>query len=84
MIERALDAGLPCSWVTGDAVYGGDRRLRVWLESRDQAFVLAVAKDEPPWWQGPTYVRANVRRSEIEFGALRKVYEALGRRQSTG
>lgn len=59
MIERALDAGLPCSWVTGDAVYGGDRRLRVWLESRDQAFVLAVAKDEPLWWQGPTYVRAD-------------------------
>jgi SRSO17 transposase len=59
MIERALDAGLPCGWVTGDAVYGGDRRLRVWLESRDQAFVLAVAKDEPLWWQGPTYVRAD-------------------------
>lgn len=58
MIERALDAGVPCGWVTGDAVYGGDRRLRVWLESRHQAFVLAVACNELLWWQGPDYVRA--------------------------
>jgi len=58
MIERALDAGVPCGWVTGDAVYGGDRRLRAWLESREQAFVLAVAKNEPLWWQGPSYASA--------------------------
>lgn len=58
MIERALDAGVPCSWVAGDEVYGGDRRLRVWLESREQAFVLAVAKSELLWWQGPQYVKA--------------------------
>jgi SRSO17 transposase len=59
MLERALDAGLPCGWVTGDEVYGGDRDLRVWLESRGQAFVLAVAKSEPLCWQGPKYVRAD-------------------------
>ncbi|MCG1043654.1 IS701 family transposase, partial [Mycetohabitans sp. B8] len=58
MLERALDAGVPCGWVTGDEVYGGDRRLRLWLESRKQPFVMAVAKSEPLWWQGPTYVRA--------------------------
>ena len=59
MLERALDAGLPCGWVTGDEVYGGDRDLRLWLESRGQSFVLAVAKNEPLWWQGPKYVRAD-------------------------
>ena len=58
MIERALDAGVPCGWVTGDAVYGGDRRLRAWLESREQSFVLAVACNEPLWWQGPNYSSA--------------------------
>ena len=58
MIERALDAGLPCGWVTGDEVYGGDRRLRGWLESREQPFVLAVARNEPLWWQGPQYASA--------------------------
>lgn len=49
MIERALDAGVPCGWVTGDEVYGGDRRLRLWLEQRGQAFVLAVPRNEPLW-----------------------------------
>ncbi|MFA5629922.1 MAG: IS701 family transposase [Porticoccaceae bacterium] len=58
MLARALDSGVPCRWVTGDEVYGGDRRLRVWLESREQAFVLAVAKNEPLWWQGPEFVSA--------------------------
>jgi len=32
MLERALAARVPFGWVTGDTVYGGDRRLRVWLE----------------------------------------------------
>lgn len=49
LLERALDAGVPATWVTGDSIYGGDRRLRVWLEQRAQPFVLAVAKDEPLW-----------------------------------
>nr|WP_275365636.1 transposase [Xenorhabdus bovienii] len=50
---------MPCRWVTADAVYGQDRRLRCWLESRYQPFVLAIPKNEPLWWQGPTYVRAD-------------------------
>lgn len=59
MLERALDAGVPCGWVTGDAVYGGDRRLRRWLELREQAFVLAVACNEPLWHAGPNELRAD-------------------------
>ncbi|MDE9541183.1 transposase [Xenorhabdus bovienii] len=58
MLERALDAGVPCRWVTADAVYGRDRRLRYWLGSRHQPFVLAIPKDEKLWWQGPRYVKA--------------------------
>lgn len=58
MIERALDVGVPCGWITGDEVYGRDRHLRVWLESREQAFVLAVARSELLWWQGPQHVKA--------------------------
>ncbi len=42
MLARALDAGVPSAWVTADAVYGGDGRLRRWLEERDLAHVLAV------------------------------------------
>jgi SRSO17 transposase len=34
MLCRALDAGVPASWVTGDEVYGADPTLRAWLEGR--------------------------------------------------
>jgi SRSO17 transposase len=57
MLQRALDAGVPASWVTGDTVYGGDRRLRMWLEEREQPFVLAVKSNEPLWSEGEGGVR---------------------------
>ncbi len=47
MLGRALDAGVPVAWVTGDEVYGGDRSLRLFLEERRQPFVLAVRSNEP-------------------------------------
>jgi SRSO17 transposase len=34
MLQRALDAGVPASWVTADEAYGGDPALRGWLEGR--------------------------------------------------
>src|SRR5215813_627192 len=53
MIERALAAGVPCKWLTGDEVYGNDRRLRVWLEEQDLFHVLAVSSGQHVWvgWQ---------------------------------
>ena len=42
MLARALDAGVPVAWVTADEVYGGDGRLRRWLEEHDLPHVLAV------------------------------------------
>src|SRR5687768_10684587 len=42
MLARALDAGVPFAWVTGDEVYGGDRRLRLWLEEHEVPHVLAI------------------------------------------
>lgn len=58
MVLRALDAGVPCGWVTGDSIYGGDRTLRVSLEQREQPFVLAVPANEPLWRDGPQYLEA--------------------------
>ena len=58
MIERALAAGAPCGWVTGDEVYGSDRKLRRWLESRPMAYVLAVASDQRLW--GPDLAQHRV------------------------
>lgn len=52
MLTRALDAGVPAAWVTGDEVYGGDRRLRMLLEQRGQPFVLTVRSNEPLFYFG--------------------------------
>jgi SRSO17 transposase len=49
MLERAFEAGVPAAWVTGDEVYGGDVRLRVWLEEQQVAHVLAIKRTEPLW-----------------------------------
>ncbi len=42
MLARALDAGVPAGWVTGDEVYGQHYRLRALLEQREMPYVLAV------------------------------------------
>jgi SRSO17 transposase len=49
MLARAFEAKVPCGWVTGDEVYGGDRRLRVWLEDQQMPHVLAIKRTEPLW-----------------------------------
>jgi SRSO17 transposase len=46
MLARALAAGVPARWVTGDSVYGEHRPLRRWLEVQPQAYVLAVSGKE--------------------------------------
>ena len=43
MLARTFAAGVLATWVTGDSVYGDDRRLRMWLERQRQAYVLAVS-----------------------------------------
>lgn len=49
MLERAFAASVPCAWVAGDSIYGGDRRLRLWLEEQHRWFVLGIAKNEALW-----------------------------------
>ncbi|HZA17782.1 MAG TPA: IS701 family transposase [Pseudonocardiaceae bacterium] len=45
MIARALDAGVPARWATGDEVYGADPALRAELEARQVGYVLAIGCD---------------------------------------
>jgi SRSO17 transposase len=52
MLHRAFTAGVPAKWVTGDSIYGADRRLRLGLEARPQAYVLAVSGQEYVWLEG--------------------------------
>jgi SRSO17 transposase len=61
MLQRAIEAGVPASWVTGDEVYGSDWRLRVWLEQQEIPHVLAVRSNDPLWTnteRGPDQVAA--------------------------
>jgi SRSO17 transposase len=52
LLARAFNAQVPAAWVTGDSVYGDDRR-RLWLEAQERAYVLAVSGKEYGWqgWQ---------------------------------
>jgi len=58
MLDRAFAAGVPAQWVTGDRVYGDDRRLRQWLEAQPHAYVLAVT--------GKEYVRRGGQQRQVK------------------
>jgi SRSO17 transposase len=81
MLERALEGGVLAGWVTGDTVYGGDRKLRMWLEERRQPFVLAVPANEPLWSlceQGPAQVRADKLAAEVKEEAWQRISAGAG------
>jgi SRSO17 transposase len=76
MLTRALDAGLPAGWVTADEVYGGDARLRAFLEEHDLAYVLAVKATQPLWaagGQGPAEVPARQLVARLPARAWRRL-----------
>jgi SRSO17 transposase len=61
MLARAIGAQVPAGWVAADEVYGGDARLRAFLEDHDLAYVLAVKATQPLWaasGHGPAEVPA--------------------------
>lgn len=49
MLKRALEAGTHAAWVVADCLYGDTRRLGVWLEEREQPYVLAVSGKAHVW-----------------------------------
>jgi SRSO17 transposase len=73
MLERALDAKIPVAWVTGDEVYGGDRRLRRWLEERDLPHVLAVKRSETLWSMRLRQERAAKLAGQLPAGPWRQL-----------
>lgn len=72
MLARAFAAGVPCAWVTGDSIYGGDRRLRLWLEEHSHWFVLGIARNEA-LWGGFQQQRADVWASTIPDDAWHRL-----------
>ena len=62
MLGRALKAGVPFAWFSGDEVYGSDRKLRLWLEGEEIPHVMAIKSNEKLWAltdRGPLLVRAD-------------------------
>jgi SRSO17 transposase len=50
MLRRALvDGGVKASWVVADCVYGDSRRLGMFLEEREQPYVLAISGKAHVW-----------------------------------
>jgi SRSO17 transposase len=49
MLTRALDAGVPAAWLTGDEVYGQHPGLRRFCEGRGLSYVLAVPSNQYVW-----------------------------------
>jgi SRSO17 transposase len=49
MLQRALDAGVKAGWVVADSVYGDSRRLGMFLEEREQPYVLALSGKAHVW-----------------------------------
>src|SRR5271166_1099708 len=78
MIERALDAGAPCGWVAADEVYGSDRKLRRWLESRQMAYVLAVASDQRLWQPDCMQHRVDAMARSLPASAWKRLSAGFG------
>jgi SRSO17 transposase len=49
MLQRALKAGVKATWVVADSVYGDSRRLGMFLEEREQPYVLALSGKAYVW-----------------------------------
>jgi hypothetical protein len=87
MLGRAFAAGVPAAWVTGDAVYGDDGRLRRWLEEQGRAYVLAISCGRRVGVQG-RHRRgsgaASAGRGALRGAASRRLGAAVRRRREPG
>jgi SRSO17 transposase len=72
MLTRALRAGTPARWLTGDEVYGADPGLRAECEAHRIGYVLAIGCDRRiPTDAGPT------RADELAAGLPRWAWQRL-------
>jgi SRSO17 transposase len=82
MLERAITAGVPFSWVTADEAYGQVTYLRVWLEDHDAAYVLATKRNDTLITAGPEFgvleQRADVLIAGLDPRAWRRLSVGAG------
>jgi SRSO17 transposase len=70
MLARAIDGGVPASWVTGDAVYGQHYRLRASLEDRGMSYVLAIPSSQHVIAKTTTSILGREYRADALIAAL--------------
>ena len=85
MLGRAIDAGVPAGWVTGDEVYGQHYRLRRMLEERQMPYVLAVPVNQRVIATSPgegggrvTELRADALATHLPAQAWKKISAGAG------
>jgi SRSO17 transposase len=78
MIERALQAGAPCSWVAADEVYGNNSKLRQWLEEHRLGYVLAIASDLRMRWPDHQLRRVDAIAQSLPSLAWERLSAGLG------
>jgi SRSO17 transposase len=68
MLERALDVGMPATWVTADEVYGGSPALREWLEERHTPY--GWRSSAPSCWRSklPTVLLGRASAEQLAAG----------------
>jgi SRSO17 transposase len=77
MLERAITAGVPFSWVTADEAYGQVKYLRVWLEDHDAAYVLATRRNDTLITAGPEFGVAEQRADVLIDGLDPRAWRRL-------
>jgi SRSO17 transposase len=80
MLGRALDAGVPASWVTGDEVYGADLGLRAVLEARGVGYVAGGGLRPPGRLRRATH-RADALLRSVPARAWQQVSCGKGRQR---
>ena len=85
MLRRALDAGIEAAWVVADSVYGDTRRLGMFLEEKEQPYVLGLS-GKAHVWAGFYQHRVSTLLESLRQGDSALVEEAGGgwRRLSAG
>ncbi|WP_092604163.1 IS701 family transposase [Actinopolyspora xinjiangensis] len=78
MIDRAVQAGVPFAWVTGDEAYGQAHYLRDWLEHRDVAYVLATKRTDTLTTAGGDTRRADELVTTLSPGSWRRLSVGAG------
>src|SRR6516225_10587990 len=72
MIDRAVAAGVPASWVTADAVYGSDYHFRAAVEGHGLGYVVGVRADFAVW-AGFRQVRVGTLLTEVPADAWHRL-----------